>query len=104
VWQSNIDSEAQYVAGLLDSGNAVAAANELNQDMLQMGGDIYAQNQLLNQVSNFEGAGPGAAVLNLGEWNGTLGTWRDTTITPAPGDPTPVIPIEPFDSSGNPIF
>jgi hypothetical protein len=71
--------------------------------MFQMRGDIYAQDQLMSRTTNFEVGGPGAATLNLGNWNPILGTWDNSVITPAPGDPTPPIPVEPFDRFGNPL-
>jgi hypothetical protein len=103
VWGNNIESEADYVAGLLDSGNATGAAQELNQDMFQMRGDIYAQDQLLNRVNLLETKGVGAD-LNLGNWNPLRGTWDSITITPDPNDNvTPVQSVDPFDGFGNPI-
>ncbi len=103
VWQTNIEAEADYVAGLLDSGNAAAAANELNQDMFEMRGDIYAQDHLLNRVNTLEVKGVGAD-LNLGPWDPIRGTWDNITITPDPADTiTPVQTVDPFDRFGNPL-
>jgi hypothetical protein len=71
--------------------------------MFQMRGDIYAQNELLNQVNTLENKGVGAD-LNLGNWNPLRGTWDNITITPDPGDPiTPVQSVDPYDRFGNPI-
>jgi hypothetical protein len=70
--------------------------------MFQMRGDIYAQDQLLSRVNQLEVKGVGAD-LNLGNWRPDLGTWENSVITPAPGDPTPPLQVAPFDQFGNPL-
>jgi hypothetical protein len=89
---------------MLDSGNAAGAWNELNTDLRNMGGDIYAQDNLINQVNLLDVKGVGAD-LNLGTWNAIRGTWDSMSITPDPNDTvvTAPLPVLPYDAFGNPI-
>jgi hypothetical protein len=101
-----LNSEANYIGGLLYNGNANDAANVLNSDLFQMRGDIYAQDALLSQVQTAENSlnqqnfNPDAATLNFGNWDPNIGTWDNKEID-APG--MAAQPVQTYDSFGNPI-
>lgn len=72
-------------------GNAVGAADELSEDLYAMRGDMYAQDQLLSEVSRYDRKGLGAD-LSLRNWDPARGTWDNIEIV-GPGG---VIPINTY--------
>jgi hypothetical protein len=63
----------------MDNGNAQGAASELSEDLYAMRGDMYAQDQLLNEVNSFDNKGIGGD-LYLGNWDPQRGTWDNVQI------------------------
>jgi hypothetical protein len=110
IWSANMNAEANYIGGLLNTGDAVNATNVLSNDLFQMRGDIYAQDELLSMVKNAEdfqnqvNPNPnGSADLFLGNWDPGIGTWDNKEID-APGvPPGQGNSVPTYDSFGNPI-
>jgi len=84
-----------------------------------MKGDMYAQDNLLNQVNQIEQKGVGADI-QLGSWDPDRGTWDDVEITQPgvnpipvstfsgygdayPGDPVDTTPGDPGDGTDAPV-
>ena len=67
-WQPMINQEAHNIAAQLMTNNIGAAGAELNQDLFNMRGDLYAQNQLLSQINAMDQNGSGGR-LYLGDYN-----------------------------------
>ena len=98
VWNNEINNEAVNIAGILDSGNAQLAAQQLSNDLFEMRGDMYAQDQLLANTAEHPGIG---AMLELNNWDPARGTWDDVEIQPASNDPEPNIPIQVYNGYGD---
>ena len=88
-WNNNINGEAASVAFQLDTGNAQGAAVELREDLYALRGDMYAQDQLLDEVNRFENKGMGAD-LYLGNWDSGRGTWDNIQIYQPGYDSIPI--------------
>ena len=85
-WRPSINQEADTVSDILNSGDTRTGAGALNRDLWAMRGDIYAQNELLNEVKQ-EVTGAGAS-LYLGNWDSIRGTWDNIEVVspePPPG-------------------
>jgi len=83
----------------------------LNNDLFQMRGDIYAQDELINETKNQENFqnqvnfNPNSADLFLGNWDPVIGTWDNMEIDAAGVPPQQNLgnPVTTYDSFGNPI-
>jgi hypothetical protein len=69
----------------MDTGNGPGAALELKEDLYAMRGDVYAQDELLNEVNALDRKGLGAD-LQLGAWDPSRGTWDQINVV-QPGAP-----------------
>ncbi len=85
-WQPGINQESTNIAGALNANDTQTAANELNNDLWAMRGDIYGQNELLQQVQSQTQPGEGAQ-LYLGQWDPTRGSWDDIRVEAQPAPP-----------------
>jgi hypothetical protein len=81
-WQPTINQESGSVASALNANDTPTAAAELNRDLWAMRGDIYGQNELLQEVQN-QVSGEGAQ-LYLGQWDPTRGSWDDIRVQAQP--------------------
>lgn len=69
----------------------MGAAAELSEDLYNLRGDMYAQDQLLSQVNRFDRKGFGADI-SLGPWDPVRGTWDNVQIVSRNGS----IPIRTY--------
>ena len=90
-WHPTINQESQNVAEMLDAGQTRAAANALNNDLWAMRGDLYGQNELLQEVAKAQSPSGEGAQLYLGDWDPTRGTW-DTIEVVSPPVPDGYVP------------
>lgn len=60
-------------------GNGALAAQELDEDLYNLRGDMYAQDELLSEVNQYERKGIGADIY-LGNWNPARGTWDNIQV------------------------
>jgi hypothetical protein len=81
-----MDREAHSIAAHLANNETAKAADQLNYDLYQLRGDIYAQDSLLSEVSKLAREGNGEQ-LQLSKWNPDRGTWDDIEITSRDGQP-----------------
>ena len=98
-WDAQIGSEAAAIVDELDKGNAEEAAVRLKEDLKAMGGDMYAQDQLLSDINLMEKKGVGAD-LNLGTWNPGKGTWDNMNVEETGIYP---IPISTYNKDGSEV-
>ncbi len=73
----------------MDMGNSDAAAINLREDLWNLRGDMYAQDQLLSEVNRYERKGIGADIY-LGNWNPLRGTWDNINVVTPTGRAIPI--------------
>ena len=87
-----IAQEALIVANMLDAGNFQFAAARLQNDLIQLRPNRYAQNLLLNEVNLYDRKGVGSD-LNLGYYNPYTQGYTFGYIIPSVYRPYPSYPL-----------
>lgn len=90
LWHREIAQEARNIGILLDTGNGPLAAQRLQNDLIRLRPDRYAQNELISQVFRNDRKGFGADLV-LGRWDPLSGGWSQGFIRQSPYGP--VYPI-----------
>lgn len=87
-----IAQEGLIVANMLDAGNFQFAAARLQNDLIQLRPNRYAQNLLLTDVNLYDRKGVGSD-LNLGYFNPYTQAFTSGYITPSVYRPFPTYPL-----------
>ncbi len=87
-----INREASMLGLMLDSGNAQLAQLRLQNDLIQLRPNRYAQNLLLNQLNIMDRKGVGSDLM-LGHYNPYNQTFSYGYIVPSVFRPYPTFPV-----------